>query len=689
VDAVGLHFRWADHWPATLAQLAERKVVDRTLLLDACLARLQRPGRPTATAAYLAVHEALSPTTEEVAQRLRDYLALLPDALSTVATMAQERLVELDRLGRLPVSDVVEASRSILLRSEKKLVRAQLTWLGEVARRDPTDAGRLAEAAAVAFTHPAVDMQRAAVRLVTSMATRLSADARAAINPDAVGLPSDLRTQIAAAFGERREQPETPTLQSRLTAPVKRELVAVESAEELAEHILIMITSTPDRLDTSTLELVLEGLVRYAGDPDRLRAALAPVLTHDFYPWLRKPPDYWHDEVRLNQALSELIAAVLNDPPQPAFDANCGREVAPIQHAIIHRILRLADAVRAGELRTLISFPTWSTGALAWQDLLSRLERAAREDHVADPFDLDQALLRLEIPDADVPEMTESLRRIDSPAALYVADRLDSEPLLAPVTEHASKQRIEYTYDGSRDPNAGHFTIGSLRPMTDVIDAGWTWALLTGPRDWTDIMAVWTGWGSAVLCWPAVLPRHREVVATYLVPAMARLANSNDRAEVLPLLAEADGPLGHGMMLALSYALSAKSTAARNDAVDALLILAARRQLDGTALGHELGHLVVQRDITASRIVAPLRDAAQAGAGGEVQFALVAVLEAVLAAGDPTPQGLADLIALAAELAEITREPREISGLAAFAARRGGSRQLVEARRLQNLTNPT
>jgi hypothetical protein len=170
---------------------------------------------------------------------------------------------------------------------------------------------------------------------------------------------------------------------------------------------------------------------------------------------------------------------------------------------------------------------------------------------------------------------------------------------------------------------------------------------------------------------------------------MAALANSNDRAEVLPLLAEADGPLGHGTMLALSYALSAKSTAARNDAVDALLILAARRQLDGTALGHELGHLVVQRDITASRIVAPLRDAAQAGAGGEVQFALVAVLEAVLAAGDPTPQGLADLIALAAELAEITREPREISGLAAFAARRGGSRQLVEARRLQNLTNPT
>jgi hypothetical protein len=280
--------------------------------------------------------------------------------------------------------------------------------------------------------------------------------------------------------------------------------------------------------------------------------------------------------------------------------------------------------------------------------------------------------------------MIQSVRKIGGNAAHGVADRLESGPLTAPVAERASRQRIEYTEDGSRDPTAAGFTVAALADR-DPRDAGWTWTLLTGARDWSDNRTVWGGWGSAGLCWPAVLPQHRDVIAAHLVSSMAGLADTNDRAEVLPLLAEADGSVGHGMTLALGYGLAAKSTAARTDAVDALLILAGRHQLDGAALGRELGHLIVQHAITTSRLINPLRDAAQAGAARETQAALVAMLELILGANEPAPAGLADLLALTAEIVEFTRHPAEIAGLAEFTARRGSSRQLVESRRLHSL----
>lgn len=680
VDAIGLFFSWRPDQTGAIVQLVERRVVDRAVVLDACVARLQRPGRPHATAAYLALHEELNPSDDEVATRLRDYVALLPDTLSTVATMAQQRLTRLEQRGRLPVDDLVDATRSVLVRPEKKLVRAQLAWLGDAARRDPTLAGRLAEAAAAAFAHPAVDQQRAAVKFVTSLATKLTADRRATVRAEADLLPLDLRAQLVAALGEEADRIVATAPSARLTPPTRRPLSPVQSPEEVAEELLVMITSTPDRLDTPTLERVLDGVLRYSADPQRLRAGLAPALTHDFYAWLRQPPrDYFHP-LTVNAAVSELIAAVLDDPPQPGHQAHCGHEIPPVQHAIVHRILRLAAAARAGQLRSLVSFPTWTNGVLAWPDLVERLERAGS---AYDPFDVDQAVLRLEMPDAERPELTRALRRLDTPAARHVIDRLEPGHPDAPPTMRALRDRTVYTWDerGSQRPATVSSTVAVLASEGARREAAWVWTLLTDfPKGSDDV--VWGGWSSAVRCWPAVLPRHRDVIAAYLVRPMAALGEMNDRAEVLPLLAEADGPVGHGMTLALGYALAAKTGAARNDAVDALVVLAARQQLDGHALGRDLGHLVVRREVTPTRLVAPLRDAAHAGAALQVQGTLDSLLEAVLTTGDSTPPGFADLLALAVEAAELTGAAPSVAGLAEFAGRRGSSRQLVEARRL-------
>ncbi|MEY9214699.1 hypothetical protein NI17_018495 [Thermobifida halotolerans] len=143
----------ADRWPWALAALAGEGRVDRAPLLDAVLACLVRGGRPSRAGYCLEVLAHLDPTDEECAERVPTLLRLLPGSHSTVAGFAQQRLRALDDAGLLGTEHLVEASRSALLRTEKKLVRAQLTWLDRAARRDPSRAGAVVLAAADVFGH--------------------------------------------------------------------------------------------------------------------------------------------------------------------------------------------------------------------------------------------------------------------------------------------------------------------------------------------------------------------------------------------------------------------------------------------------------------------------------------------------------------------------------------------------------
>ena len=68
----------------------------------------------------------------------------------------------------------------------------------------------------------------------------------------------------------------------------------------------------------------------------------------------------------------------------------------------------------------------------------------------------------------------------------------------------------------------------------------------------------------------------------------------------------------------LAHGLGARDQADRAAAVDALLILAGRRQLDGPALGTEPGALAALDMLQLGRVVPALRDAARSGAAAEV-----------------------------------------------------------------------
>ncbi|MFF2074242.1 hypothetical protein ACFVXG_05725 [Kitasatospora sp. NPDC058162] len=120
--------RRGDVWTEAIADLAAAGAVDRVELLDRCLARLLRGGKPADQRAFLELLRALDPTPEEYAARVRDVLALL-DGLSVLAGHAQQVLAGLDEAGLIEPETLTEASAVVLFRTEKKLVRAQLAWL--------------------------------------------------------------------------------------------------------------------------------------------------------------------------------------------------------------------------------------------------------------------------------------------------------------------------------------------------------------------------------------------------------------------------------------------------------------------------------------------------------------------------------------------------------------------------------
>ncbi|MYV56786.1 hypothetical protein GT042_30615, partial [Streptomyces sp. SID3212] len=165
----------------------------------------------------------------------------------------------------------------------------------------------------------------------------------------------------------------------------------------------------------------------------------------------------------------------------------------------------------------------------------------------------------------------------------------------------------------------------------------------------------------------------------------------------LPLGAEAGGPAGPALRLAVAYGLGARHPGDRLAAVDALLVLAAQGELDGPQLGRDMAMLTISGTVKLNRLADSARTAAATGAYRTVWSVLGAALSDLLA--DTSRPGLGDLLSVAAECAERgavagavpgttgstgTGADPGIRGLAEVAARGGSSRLTAQAARLLN-----
>jgi hypothetical protein len=728
IDAVAALFSWHPDvdWPAALISLAAESLVDRAVLIDCCLAGLQRSGRLGARRGLLAVHDALALGPAEIAGHARDYLALLPAAHSSVAAAAQRQLRRLDEAGKLESAVLREATEAVLLRPEKTLVRSQLDWLDKAAARDPGRAGQLALAAA-AFSHDAVDLQERALAVVLKHRDALGPAATAALAAAAAELPPDLRARAATALGAVQPGSEAAP-GSVLAAPAVAGMPPpIGSVEELAAEISALYAAIPDRHDPVSLERVLAGLVS-CGDADRaaLAAALQPVLAR--YGWIR--PGRPHRRAQEHDVIYgplDLIVGAAGCPPEgpanarlPGYPEYGGRDRLPGPYAgLMARMYEIAIGVCYAPRPLLVSAPSTTTGMIEPGELLSRLQRAAAEGWEPWPLDLAQALLRL--PRDPDPAAAAWAAGLGTPAGIALARRLyagvtDPDVTVAPRSAllmrlshspHVIVNRLTDAQAAAMQEHRGGRSVTIADEDVILAMVRSSPPRLGGPGEYSDPCELtgdlsepelWLegerfydnqmrgyapGW---VACWPMVLPAHRDVIAAHVVPLLLkRVGEGRDAGAVLPALARADGPVGAGMHLALGYGLGARNHGDRAAAADALVILAARGHLDGDALGQQLGFLVARQTVPLARVLPGLREVARTGALAPVWSLVAAMLPQILPpAVSQLPYQAAELIALGVEAAQVIRPGATLPCLNELAARPGSSQLVVQSRRLRD-----
>lgn len=339
----------------------------------------------------------------------------------------------------------------------------------------------------------------------------------------------------------------------------------------------------------------------------------------------------------------------------------------------------MAYRLRAEPLPLLLATPSWSTGLLEPDELVDRLDTYRRLGARVSDTDFAQALLRV--------------RREDRAAATAAAGR--AEALGTPEGTRLARWLTSEspTLPLSRRRTAGLRIVVELGELLDLQE--------DFPAEFRALGKPVTAYGGHWYCyhwdqdlqrhWLAILPERRELVAARLVRDVSAVALDDTRgtAAVLPLLAESEGLAGQATHLCLAYGLGARHPEDRLAAVDALLVLAARGQLDVDRLGEDLGELVRSGAVKPSRLADSVRTGAATGANATIWGILRHTLAALLADldADAKPahtRGLGDLLAVAAECAERSGARGELPHLAQTAARSGSSRLVTQARRLRS-----
>ncbi|OCC12643.1 DUF6493 family protein [Streptomyces sp. PTY087I2] len=703
-----------DHWPGALCTLAEEGVLDRSYLVERCVARLMRGGKSVDQRFFLAVLQRLEATEDEEKSHLRDWTAMAADGIAPVASHAQQVLVRLDARGELPVRELADVSGAVLFRQEKKLVRAQLTLLGKVLRRDSSTADELLPAVAEAFGHEAIDVQERALKLVARyLPAATGPEVRELLASAAAQLGPVHREAVTTLFGGLVEEVPQETYEEFLPpAPVlRRQEPAPETVAELVEEVAARVKAHASErwipasavLDTSAgitgFERALDGLVRLARS-DReeltgsLREALAGVhfVEHGLSPYMVDPRG-----ISTSHGLSVVVASLLglvSERDRVAWRAKTvvtGSDAcahAALNGVLLDRVWEASEAIAAGRVPFLLATPTWHTGAVEAAELVERL-RTYRELGVhPGPADFAQALLRVRR--SDRPERAEAAAAAEA-LGTGEGDRLAAwiraEESVAPVLRHpatAVSRPSEGTWWQRKTTGARQVLLATRERL--VIQREFPEAFHWLGRAQLPRAQECYHWGPERSShWTATLPGDPETLAAWLMPDLMFAADQGQRGAVgfLPALAESAGEIGGAMHLALAYGLGARHPEDRTAAVDTLLVLAARGRLDGALLGRELAILVDRDLVKVNRTADALGTAAATGACRTVLTVLAAMLPGLLAY-EKTPRGLGDLLSVAAECAERcgTGGIEPIAGLAATAGRKGSSQTVRQAARL-------
>ncbi|MFE7835348.1 DUF6493 family protein [Streptomyces sp. NPDC057474] len=700
IEEIGARSDWRygdglNNWTYALTQLTRVGLLDRKVMVDGCVARLLRGGGSTAdNKVFLGLLTALDLTRDEQRERIADWTALCSDAPSTVAAHAQSILAGLALDDELGSRRLAELSGAVLFRTEKKLVRAQLVLLGKVLKRDPSTVAELLPVVAQAFGHEDTDVQERALKLVE----RHLGDLGSGSGDDAIGSRdeiADSASLLSPGLRARAQQHlgvaaagTAPEVYEELLPPVPlptRLAPAPETLAELTEEVGALLAA---RDEGAVFERILDGLVRHA---HRDREALVEALG------TTKAGSWWEGmgPASLNQhfrnaphGLSLVIATLFERvdtetlrPVRHGAGASSGCVHDGLLWAFDARLREISYRIRTDPLPFLLSTPTWSTGSLEPAELVARLDVYRQSGARPGEADFAQARLRVRRDDAAaLASAAAAARKLGTREGDRLAEWLLTDVPSQPVERSRTAGPRILVEFGELPELQGESFPPEFRRLGRPLSV---YAERSYCPHWND-----TNWRH----WLAMVPHRPELVAGRVLRDLSMsVVDDGARAgfSFLPALAEAEGEAGPAVHLCVAYGLGARRPEDRLAAVDALLVLTARGQLDAVRLGADLGKLTVLGSVKPSRLAEAIRTAAATGAYGTAWSVLREVLPPLLAelAGEDRtktpPRGLGDLVAVAAECAERFGAHGELPYLAEVAERRGSSRLVTQARRLR------
>ncbi|GIF34430.1 DUF7824 domain-containing protein [Actinoplanes utahensis] len=574
IDGLGTEFgqgAWTDggwdpapRFPGAVAELVAEGRLDRERILGATVDRLARGDRPVHLRPFVMLHAALRPTVTELAAHTPGYARMLSEAPSTVATLAQQSLRAVDEAGLLELVTLLEASGPALARREKTVVKAQLTWLDRVARRTPERAGEILVPVTEALHHPAIEIQERALTVISRHLPHVAAGSaeHARIAAAAVAMPGAQGARAAAMFGVAPAAG-PPVVAALAPAPPAAPMPPpIRSPGELAEEVSTLVHD-----ETAVRwERVLDGLVTLARSG--LGETLGPVL--DRY------PGRFHNSWGRMAFLGAAIRAAAGQEPDLVMSERLRAATHGPLSAHLHtptavlslRVAEIAAGLAETPTPALLATPTHVTGSLDAHVLVDRLAGLETTGRPPLPLDFQQALLRVRR--TTDPATLARAEALTSPAGRQLAAWLRSGGLPDPVStrfEQCTRDR-----DGNVVVRRVVANLESARTDDDRIVLEDALVSLTR-RSRPDYQASYAEVPDVLAM---MVPHHREIAAAWALPGIAALADQDDSdASLLPLLAEAAGPIGPAMTTALAYGFGARHQNDRAAAVDAFLLLAA------------------------------------------------------------------------------------------------------------------
>ncbi|GIF43720.1 DUF7825 domain-containing protein [Actinoplanes xinjiangensis] len=725
-----------EEWTKALTRLAADGVLDRQALLDGCVLRLHAGDRTGPLRRMVVLHRLLDPTADEFAARRGEYSGMLSSADSTVAELALRGLRLADDAGLLEPDTVAEAAWAVLPRKEKKLVRAQLDWLGAALTRkaDPL----LFEALLTGLSNPAADLAERALKLAGRHLPAFGPTGLAQLIRVTASLQGDLRRQAASLLPAAPAGPGTPapTAASTVSATSTASgtdigastagwtsvAASMASGASVAASTVggayvggVTVSGTGSATSTvsgtdigggssdggfgvgagfagmppvaapmpdpiaSIPELAAEAkyLLYQAEDPIRFELIMDGLVR---FVALDRPAVVRALEPIVPQwssAFANMLRAVVTGQAAKWAPAAWERKAGPPFWMTIRRMEELAEQMCRTPPPALLSTPATVDGHVD----PARVLRLLGEGWEPQPYDLAQALLRL--PREIDPAIRSAAAGLTSTAGRTFAGFVESGGLPDPtvITLDPGRRCTHQVRD-----HCGCATRTRRRVVTfDAIKTDLTVQpyLLFQPADVAADRA--DPYSSDRLAgWPMVFPSHRELAAAHMQPRLVKASEGKGAASdisVLPALAACDGPFGPAMALCLAYGMSAARPDGRLATSDAFVDLAARGVLDGTLVGRELAALHPANVLVLKRVVDTLTQILQAGAATQVWMTLREFLPAVLSAPKP-PIGTPDLLLVAESAAAAAAAHDDIPELTAAATRPTRNRVTTEAARL-------